>query len=130
MSGKKALHPCIKHNIFGRIALPPLEADQQPQQAPPYFSSLATLYAGACHISSWSDVDELDKLPALQELRLSGIPLLGQSKTGGRFEVRLCVYGWVWVWVGVGVPCLGVTCNRVHVLLCKESGPTILLVGG
>lgn len=49
------------------------------------------------------DVDQLDRLPRLQELRLTGNPLLEQSKTGGRFEVcwgggstLTCSHPWGW----------------------------------
>ena len=53
-----------------------------------FFGQLTSLYAASCRLSSWRDVDELNKLPQLQELRVSGNPLLVQCRTGGRFEVR------------------------------------------
>ncbi len=124
-----------------RCAAP--EAEGQP---PPYFGSLATLYAAACGLSSWADVDELDKLPALLELRLTGNPLLGQSKTGGRFEVRAragqnrgpsrawakqrpipCVglcrrgLGRGWAWVSVCVCVCVCTCVCVCVCVCVSA---------
>jgi hypothetical protein len=43
-------------------------------------------------------VDELDKLPRLRELRLSGNPLVEEAKSGGRFEVRPVGAGHRGVW--------------------------------
>lgn len=51
------------------------QSQQQPQSQAPAFASLKALLLGDCRLSSWSDVDELNKLPGLCELRLSGNPL-------------------------------------------------------
>ncbi|KAF5835785.1 hypothetical protein DUNSADRAFT_6874 [Dunaliella salina] len=85
LSSLPALHTLnISNNPIPSIRCPNPESEQG---AASYFPSLTTLYAAACSLSDWTDVDELNKLPALQELRLTGNPLLGQSKTGGRFEI-------------------------------------------
>lgn len=55
------------------------------------FSSLEALFLGQCQLSRWQHVDELDKFPALKELRLSGNPVLANAKSGGRFEVGMHV---------------------------------------
>ncbi|KAG2428537.1 hypothetical protein HYH02_014341 [Chlamydomonas schloesseri] len=57
------------------------------QTPSPPFAALAALYLGGCGIADWASVNELDRFPALKELRLSGNPVLQTSKTGGRFEV-------------------------------------------
>jgi Leucine-rich repeat (LRR) protein len=63
---------------------------QQQQQQP--FGQLEALLLGNCHISSWADVDALNRLPRLAELRLSGNPLFaaegGSAGGGRRYEVR------------------------------------------
>jgi len=53
----------------------------------PAFPALEALLLGGCKIASWRDVDEINKFPALRELRLSGNPLVADAKSGGRFEV-------------------------------------------
>jgi hypothetical protein len=52
------------------------------------FSSLQALLLGNCRLSDWSAIDELNRFPALRELRVSGNPLLAATRGGGRFEVR------------------------------------------
>jgi hypothetical protein len=54
----------------------------------PAFPALEALLLGGCQIASWADVNQLDRFPALRELRLSGNPLVAGAKSGGRFEVR------------------------------------------
>ena len=55
-------------------------------------------------IASWRDVDELDRMPRLRELRLSGNPLVADARGGGRFEVRGAAGpGWAGVAGGVVV---------------------------
>lgn len=57
------------------------------------FESLQALYLAGCGLGSWSDVDALNALPALCELRVTGNPVLQLSKSGGRFEVG--AIGWL-----------------------------------
>lgn len=52
------------------------------------FPALASLFLAGCALESWSSVDALSTLAALRDLRLTGNPVLGKSRTGGRFEVR------------------------------------------
>jgi hypothetical protein len=70
----------------------PAEHLQQQQQAP--FAVLEALLLGNCQISSWADVDALNQLPRLAELRLSGNPLFaaeaGAAGGGRRYEVTTC----------------------------------------
>ena len=40
------------------------------------------------HLGSWSDVDSLNRLPGLTDLRLTGNPILKDVQGGGRYEVR------------------------------------------
>ncbi|WIA09989.1 hypothetical protein OEZ85_010201 [Tetradesmus obliquus] len=62
---------------------------QQQQQQP--YGQLEALLLGNCRISSWADVDALNLLPRLAELRLSGNPLFdaeaGAAGGGRRYEV-------------------------------------------
>ncbi|KXZ50051.1 hypothetical protein GPECTOR_18g31 [Gonium pectorale] len=51
------------------------------------FPRLSSLYLGGCGVADWRSVDQLDRFPALAEVRLTGNPVLAQSRTGGRFEV-------------------------------------------
>ncbi len=65
------------------------------EQAP--FPKLEALYLASCQLGAWPDVDAINRLPALRDLRLTGNPLLAMAKGGGRFEVspralrRTCV---------------------------------------
>ncbi len=52
------------------------------------FPNLATLWLGSNCIHSWQSVDALSALPALQELRLSGNPVMQGPKGEARSEVR------------------------------------------
>jgi hypothetical protein len=65
-------------------------AEQQQQS----FGLLEALLLGNCQISSWADVDALNQLPRLAELRLSGNPLSaaesGAAGGGRRYEVSSC----------------------------------------
>jgi len=38
-------------------------------------------------LSSWGDVDSLNRLISLTDLRLSGNPILNDARGGGRYEV-------------------------------------------
>lgn len=37
------------------------------------FAALRSLLLGGCQLSSWADVDQLGRFPALKELRLTGV---------------------------------------------------------
>ena len=52
------------------------------------FPHLATLWLGNNHISGWDSVDALSGLEALQELRLSGNPLVQGAEREARPEVK------------------------------------------
>jgi len=69
-----------------------VHVDHGQQAGQPPFAHLKALLLGDCSINSWADVDQLNKLPALCELRLSGNPLCsaegGGPGAGRRFEVR------------------------------------------
>jgi hypothetical protein len=54
------------------------------------FPCLQALLLGSTQVSSWSSVDALDAFPGLQELRLSGTPLMAAAgpHAGRRYEVR------------------------------------------
>ena len=52
------------------------------------FPNLATLWLGNNHISGWESVDALLGLQALQELRLSGNPLVKGAERESRAEVK------------------------------------------
>jgi Leucine-rich repeat (LRR) protein len=54
---------------------------QNAQQQP--FCNLQALLLGDCSISSWADIDQLNRFPALCELRLSGNPLFSTEASGG-----------------------------------------------
>ena len=41
-------------------------------------------------LSSWGDVDSLNRLTTLTDLRLTGNPILNHTHGGGRYEVRHC----------------------------------------
>jgi Leucine-rich repeat (LRR) protein len=64
----------------------------QQEELQPAFDSLQALMLGDCQISSWADVDQLNKFPSLRELRLSGNPLFSAEGCGAgagrRFEVN------------------------------------------
>lgn len=71
------------------------EAQQQQQQhvsQQPPFANLEALLLGNCCLSHWSDIDALNSLPRLTELRLIGNPLFAVEGSGAgagrRFEVR------------------------------------------
>jgi hypothetical protein len=72
----------------------PAEQQQRQQEQQQPFALLQALLLGNCQISSWADVDALNRLPRLAELRLSGNPLFaaeaGASGGGRRYEVRTC----------------------------------------
>ncbi|MEW5305643.1 MAG: hypothetical protein WDW36_008170 [Sanguina aurantia] len=51
------------------------------------FPSLGALFMGGCGVTHWDSVDALSCFPKLAELRLSGNPVLGLSRSGGRYEV-------------------------------------------
>lgn len=55
------------------------------------FARLQALLLADCRLSSWADVDQLDRFPTLRELRLSGNPLFSAEGCGAgggrRFEV-------------------------------------------
>lgn len=53
----------------------------------PAFAALQALLLGCCQLSQWRVVCDLDRFPALHELRINGNPLLHGAKSGGRFEV-------------------------------------------
>jgi Leucine-rich repeat (LRR) protein len=76
------------------------QEQQQQQQAP--FARLQALLLGDCRISSWADVDQLDRFPALRELRLSGNPLFSAEGCGAgggrRFEVSASKGPQCWSW--------------------------------
>lgn len=55
---------------------------------PPGPQCTQALFLGGCALDSWADVDQLDRFPALTEVRLTGNVLMQRHKTGGRFEVR------------------------------------------
>lgn len=63
----------------------------QQEQLQPAFASLQALLLGDCQISSWADIDQLNKFPSVRELRLSGNPLFSAEGCGAgagrRFEV-------------------------------------------
>jgi hypothetical protein len=79
------------------------QAGQQQQQPRHAFAQLHALLLGSCQLRSWSSVDQLDLFPSLQELRISGNPLLEGAKSGGRFEVGCWGWGYWWRW-GWGCP--------------------------
>lgn len=60
---------------------------QEQAQQPVAFAALQRLYLASCRLSSWSDVDALNRFPVLRELRLTGNPVLATAKGGGRYEV-------------------------------------------
>lgn len=67
---------------------PPLETAPPPTSAVAVaFPSLESLFLGGCAVSSWASINHLNCFPKLAELRLSGNPVIAQSKSGGRFEV-------------------------------------------
>eukprot|EP00878_Enallax_costatus_P024011 GHUV01025598.1.p1 GENE.GHUV01025598.1~~GHUV01025598.1.p1 ORF type:complete len:427 (+),score=132.20 GHUV01025598.1:268-1548(+) len=76
---------------------------QQQQQRP--FPVLEALLLGGCQISSWSDIDQLNRFPALRECRLSGNPLFtaegGYGGAGRRYEVsqQSTAYVTSWLWL-------------------------------
>jgi hypothetical protein len=91
----------------------PSSSSEQAVQAPgAAFPCLQALLLGSTQVTSWSSVDALDAFPALQELRLSGTPLMAAAgpHAGRRYEVCVCVCvcvgGWVGVGGGVGQGCL------------------------
>ena len=51
------------------------------------FPRLATLWVGSNCIHSWQSVDALSALPALQELRLTGNPVMEGLRGEARSEV-------------------------------------------
>lgn len=51
------------------------------------FHKLQTLLLRDNQLSTWADVDGLDRLPSLADLRLTGNPILHDARGGGRFEV-------------------------------------------
>lgn len=80
------------------------------------FARLQGLLLADCRLSSWSDVDQLDRFPALRELRLSGNPLFSAEGCGAgggrRFEVSASdTPGWRGRW------CSGETHCRQRKLL-------------
>jgi hypothetical protein len=54
---------------------------QNTQQQP--FCKLQALLLGDCRIGSWADIDQLNRFPALCELRLSGNPLFSTEGSSG-----------------------------------------------
>ena len=57
------------------------------------FGKLRTLLLRDNQLSTWADVDSLNRLPNLADLRLSGNPILNDARGGGRFEVS-CSCSW------------------------------------
>ncbi|KAG1669876.1 hypothetical protein FOA52_012465 [Chlamydomonas sp. UWO 241] len=57
------------------------------------FPALSSLLLAGCQLANWDQMHELDKFPSLRELRVTGNPVLGLSKSGGRFEVIGRVHG-------------------------------------
>ena len=53
------------------------------------FPNLATLWLGSNCIHSWRSVEALSALPALQELRLSGNPVMEGPRGEARSEVTI-----------------------------------------
>lgn len=51
------------------------------------FQKLQTLLLRDNQLSTWADVDSLNRLPNLADLRLTGNPILNDARGGGRFEV-------------------------------------------
>lgn len=54
---------------------------QSVQQRP--FCKLQALLLGDCRIGSWADIDQLNRFPALCDLRLSGNPLFSTEGSSG-----------------------------------------------
>lgn len=52
------------------------------------FPHLHTILLRDNKLSSWGDVDSLNRLTALTDLRLTGNPILNDAHGGGRYEVR------------------------------------------
>lgn len=52
------------------------------------FQKLQTLLLRDNQLSTWGDVDSLNRLPGLTDLRLSGNPILTEARGGGRYEVH------------------------------------------
>ena len=52
------------------------------------FPQLHTILLRDNKLSSWGDVDSLNRLTALTDLRLTGNPILNDVRGGGRYEVR------------------------------------------
>jgi hypothetical protein len=51
------------------------------------FQHLQTILLRDNILSSWGDVDSLNRLISLTDLRLSGNPILNDARGGGRYEV-------------------------------------------
>ena len=51
------------------------------------FQRLQTILLRDNKLSSWGDVDSLNRLTALTDLRLTGNPILNDARGGGRYEV-------------------------------------------
>ncbi|KAI8467428.1 MAG: hypothetical protein J3K34DRAFT_523747 [Monoraphidium minutum] len=79
----------------GAAAAPAAAGGGPGAAGPAAFAALEALLLGGCRVGSWRDVDELDGLPRLRELRLSGNPLVDDAKGGGRFEIVARVGGLV-----------------------------------
>lgn len=56
------------------------------------FPNLVTLWVGNNSINTWESVDSLAALTALQELRLSGNPVLQGPMGETRFEVSILIF--------------------------------------
>lgn len=51
------------------------------------FNGLQTMLLRDNQLSSWGDVDSLNRLVALTDLRLTGNPIVNDARGGGRYEV-------------------------------------------
>ena len=60
------------------------------------FQHLQTILLRDNQLSSWGDVDSLNQLASLTDLRLSGNPILNDARGGGRYEVSIsCMHAFI-----------------------------------
>ena len=78
------------------------------------FEHLQTLLLRDNHLSRWRDVDSLNRLACLTDLRLTGNPILHDARGGGRYEVSFTAFLVVLKTQNVGVSTSFATLLGVH----------------